>query len=176
MKKVISKIGKVGIILFTLFPYIEILLIWLLSKLSLSFWFYLAVIIFLFFIYLILYGISIAYLVINNSEKSLIINNLGVKLGYIPLQCALLLLAGGMGNPFLFLFMGIPLVFSAAFAIMTGVLSTICFVRNNFIIKDKAELLIFKCILSYVFGFDVIVAIIEFISMKKRERKLKENL
>jgi hypothetical protein len=63
--------------------------------------------------------------------------------------------------------MGIPLVFSAAFAIMTGVLSTICFVRNNFIIKDKAESLIFKCILSYVFGFDVIVAIIEFISMKK---------
>ena len=41
---------------------------------------------------------------------------------------------------------------------------------NNFIIKDKAESLIFKCIVSYVFGFDVIVAIIEFISMKKREK------
>ncbi len=168
MKDLINKIGKIEIIFFVLFPYIEILLFWLLSKLSLSFWIYLALVIILFFVYLILYGISIAYLFINNNEKSLIYNNLGIKLGYVPLQCALLLLAGGMGNPFLFLFMGIPLVFSAAFTIMTGILSNICFARIALMKKDKSKATIWKCLLSYIFGLDVIVAVIEFISMKKK--------
>lgn len=171
MRDLIKRIGKIGVILFILFPYMEIVLIWLLSKLSLSFWIYLFLVILLFFLYLVLYGISIAHLVINCNENNLISNNLWIKLGYVPLQLALLLLAGGMGNPFLFLFMGIPLLFSAAFAIMTGVLSIICFVRHNYIVKNKSKSIIWKSLLSCVFGFDVVVAIIEFISMKKNEVK-----
>jgi hypothetical protein len=64
--------------------------------------------------------------------------------------------------------MGIPLIFSAFFTIITGILSTICFVKNNISTKEKTKFLILKIILSYIVILDVIVSIIEFISIKRK--------
>ena len=107
--------------------------------------------------------------------KTSLLYNLWLKIVYVPVHIALLLIMGGMGNPFLFLFMGIPFGASCMLMGVTGVLSTIVFVKGRKLAYSVGKTFAF-CLLSFCYVADLVVAVIGYRdSLKSENIKRKEG-
>ena len=158
-----------------LFPYLYVVLTYFTVNLEnpfLPFVFMTATMIILFVVSLIMTVID----VISKWEvKTSLLYNLWLKIVYVPVHIALLLIMGGMGNPFLFLFMGIPFGASCMLMGVTGVLSTIVFVKGRKLAYSVGETFAF-CLLSFCYVADLVVAVIGYRdSLKSENIKRKEG-
>ena len=158
-----------------LFPYLYVVLAYFIVNLEnpfLPFVFMTATMIILFVVSLIMTVID----VISKWEvKTSLLYNLWLKIVYVPVHIALLLIMGGMGNPFLFLFMGIPFGASCMLMGVTGVLSTIVFVKGRKLAYSVGKTFAF-CLLSFCYVADLVVAVIGYRdSLKSENIKRKEG-
>lgn len=158
-----------------LFPYLYVVLIYLTVNLEntfLPFVFMTATMIILFVASLIMTVID----VISKWEvKTSLLYNLWLKIVYVPVHIALLLIMGGMGNPFLFLFMGIPFGMSCMLMGLAGVFATIVFVKGRKLGYSVGKVVLYS-VLSYCYIADLVVAVIGYRdSLKCENTKRKES-
>lgn len=95
--------------------------------------------------------------------------NLFVKIVYSPVHLVLLLFAGGMLNPFLFFASWIPLVISAgllAFSGLCNIGNCISLYRNKQCSLAKTIIL---SIMGFIYGLDIIGAVIQLITSFKKK-------
>lgn len=141
-----------------LFPYLYVVLAYLTVNLEnpfLPFVFTTATMIILFVVSLIMTVID----VISKWElKTSLLYNLWLKIVYVPVHIALLLIMGGMGNPFLFLFMGIPFGASCMLMGLTGVFATMVFVKGRKLGYSVGKVVLYS-VLSYCYIADLVVAV-----------------
>ena len=142
-----------------LFPYLYVVLTYFIVNLEnpfLPFVFTTATMIILFVVSIIMTVID----VISKWElKTSLFYNLWLKIVYVPVHIALLLIMGGMGNPFLFLFMGIPFGISCMLMGITGVFATIVFVKDRKLSYSVGKVVLYS-VLSYCYVADLVVAVI----------------
>ena len=152
MKKIMS-----GFVL--VFPYVFILLAYLITRLENSFFLLGLMSLILIVGYLISYGFTLKEIALKWSLKTSFLYNLVLKSLYLPIHLLLLLIMGGMGNPFLFLFMGIPFGVSCMLMGVTGVFATIVFVKGRKLGYSVGRVVLYS-VLSYCYIADLVVAVI----------------
>ena len=157
-----------------LFPYLYVVLTYFIVNLEnpfLPFVFMTATMIILFVVSLIMTVID----VISKWEvKTSLLYNLWLKIVYVPVHIALLLIMGGMGNPFLFLFMGIPFGASCMLMGVTGMFATIVFVKSRKLGYSVGKTFAF-CLLSFCYIADLVVAVIGYRDSLKCENCKKKD-
>ena len=129
---------------------------------------------------IILFVVSLIMTVIDMISKwdvkTSLLYNLWLKIVYVPVHIALLLIMGGMGNPFLFLFMGIPFGMSCMLMGVTGVFATIVFVKSRKSGYSVGKVVLYS-VLSYCYIADLVVAVIGYRnSLKCKDTQKKEEV
>ena len=110
--------------------------------------------------------LAIIFIVFKWNEKDALLFNLLVKIVYIPVHLILFVVMLGMGNPFLFMLMFIPLIISLMFMGITGTIALAGIISGYRIGIFKLSTSIIYGILSYCFIIYVIVAIIAYIKAR----------
>lgn len=90
-----------------------------------------------------------------------------IKLVYIPIHIVLLLITGGMGNPFLFWLMPVPLAISYFLLCTTSIISTIVFLKKYKEKNYKLSKTIIYSLLSYCYILDIVIVLITYIQSEK---------
>ena len=105
-------------------------------------------------------------------SKTVMLINLLIKIIYIPVHFVLFLLIGAFGNPFLLILMPIPFIISIMFMGMTGTLSVAANINAYKSGNYKLSNAIIYSLLSYCYIVDIVVAIITFVKVNKKEKNM----
>ena len=165
MKKIMNGFVLVFPYLFALFAY----LISYLDKAFLPFCLMAAIMIILFVVSIIMTVIDV---ISKWNSKTALLFNLLLKIIYVPVHIVLFLIMGGMGNPFLFLFMGIPLMISGMFMGITGTIAVVAIIKGYREEKYRLSKTIVYSILSYCYIADIVVAVMAYRDGLKCENEI----
>lgn len=158
------------------FPYVFVFLTYLTTNLEkpfLPFVFMTATMTILFVVSLIM---TVIDLISKWELKTSLLYNLWLKIVYVPIHLLLFLIIGGMGNPFLFLFMGIPFGMSCMLMGVTGTMAVIGIVKGFRNGNYKFGKAVVYSILSYCYIADIVVAVMAYSNnLKSEDIKRKEE-
>ena len=122
----------------------------------------------MFVLFMISFIITIVFMIFKEKLKTITFSNMLIKILYIPVHLVILILAGALGNPFLFWAIPIPLAISAGVMGVTGTIALIAAVKVYKEGEYKLSTAVLYSVLSYVYICDVVVSIIMFIKSRKK--------
>ena len=162
---------KIPIIFIALFPYLFALLTYIifseskvLGELELIKFAIMTIIM----IMLVILNLIITIIVLAKKEfRSVQIINLILKIIYIPAHIFLIFLSSAMANPFLLLVMWIPIAISFALMGITGTVGLVGIIKGYLDKRYSLGGAIIFSILSYLYIFDIVIAIIVCIKARK---------
>lgn len=121
-----------------------------------------------FLLFMISFIVTLLFMIFKEKLKTITFSNMLIKILYIPVHLVILILAGALGNPFLFWAIPIPLAVSAGFMGVTGTIALIVAVKGYKAGDYKLSTAVLYSVLSYVYICDVVVSIIMFIKSRKK--------
>lgn len=110
----------------------------------------------------------IIHMIFKWEAQEALLANLIVKAVYIPIHLALFFLMMAMGNPFLFIFMFLPVLISMVFMGVTGTVALAGIVKGYRKGTYRLSTAIIFGILSYCYIVDIIIAIVTYVKTKRR--------
>lgn len=160
MKKILN-------ILIITFPYLICLLTILTFTSGENFLFPLLALIILLGLFFISFISVVIDMFLKWKTKKVLSFALSLKLVYIPIHIVLFLITGGMGSPFLFWLMPVPLAISYFLLCMTSIISTIVFLKKYKEKNYKLSKTIIYSLLSYSYILDIVIMLITYIQSEK---------